>query len=270
MSESEATRMNDFDPQANWRRRTMDGERLVAVFRELVQPLGQALPSSSEVVLHDLSMLPDSIVAVSGNVTLRPVGGPATDLLLEQAAQGFPEHKLSYETRLPDGRRMRSSTMIIRDVAGTPVAALCINTDTSMWHSVRSIADMMIGAAASHEHDGLPAGSGGAEPGERAASSGETFAHDVDELAAHILHQAITSVGVPVHLMRKEHKLRVVRELKRRGVFLLRESVDMIAESLGVTRFSIYNYLNEIAETHETDETGDDHDSARESAATTL
>lgn len=252
MAKAEVDHVLDNDQQMSWRRRTMDGERLIAVFRELVIPLGHALPASSEVVLHDLSLLPDSIVAVSGSVTHRQVGDPATDLLLEQAAQGFPEHKLSYETRLPDGRRMRSSTMIIRDVAGIPVAALCINTDTSMWHSLRRIAGLMIGGGvddpddlthvlelASTEEDGAPTGG---------ASSGEKFAHDVDELASHILHQAITSVGVPVELMRKEHKLRVVRELKRRGVFLLRESVDMIAESLGVTRFTIYNYLNEISD----------------------
>ncbi len=48
--------------------------------------------------------------------------------------------------------------------------------------------------------------------------------------------------------MHKRHKLEVVRNLKSRGMFLLRDAVDMIATSLGVTRFTIYNYLNEIGD----------------------
>lgn len=47
-------------------RRTLDGERLITVFARLVEPIGRALPTSSEVVLHDLSLLPNSIVAVFG------------------------------------------------------------------------------------------------------------------------------------------------------------------------------------------------------------
>ena len=46
-------------------------EHVIAMLCDLVEPLGQALPLATEVVLHDLSRLPDSIVAVHGNVTGR-------------------------------------------------------------------------------------------------------------------------------------------------------------------------------------------------------
>ena len=53
---------------------------------------------------------------------------------------------------------------------------------------------------------------------------------------------------MPVSLMRKAHKVDAVRSLKRRGFFMLRDAVEMAARALGVTRFTIYNYLNEIEE----------------------
>ena len=56
------------------------------------------------------------------------------------------------------------------------------------------------------------------------------------------------NVDVPVELMQKRHKVAVVRDLKDRGMFHLRDAIDMIATTLGVTRFTIYNYLNEIAD----------------------
>jgi len=225
-------------------RRTLDGERLITVFSRLVEPIGRALPTSSEVVLHDLSLLPNSIVAVFGDVTGRRNGDPATDLLLEQAVTGFAEHDLGYETVLSDGRRMRSSTMIIRDVANNPVAALCINTDISAWMAIKQIADVMVSVA-------------GVRPGDPPIAlaapkeSKEMFVRDVDELASYLINQTIAQIGLPVSQMKKEHKLQVVAGLKARGIFLLREAVEMIAESLEVSRFTIYNYLNELASADE-------------------
>jgi len=246
-------------PEHRYARRTVDGERLVAIFSSLVEPIGQTLPSSSEVVLHDLSLLPNSIVAVHGNVTGRRLGDPATDLLLERAVSGFENHYVGYETQLPDGRRMRSSTMIIRDVAGNPVAALCINTDLSSWITVHRIVSAMIGnvpadapadtARIAAELLAAPAPVQREDsPTTQVDAPTETFVRDVDELAALLINQAIKTTDVPLPLMKKEHKLQVVRDLKARGMFLLRDAVEMIAESLDVSRFTIYNYLNEIAD----------------------
>jgi predicted transcriptional regulator YheO len=226
----------------------VDGERLIAVFRDLVEPIGQSLPSSSEVVLHDLSLLPNSIVAIYGDVTGRRIGDPATDLLLEKVTEASAEEMVGYETVLPDGRKLRSSTMIIRDVTGIAVAALCINSDLSAWISVQRVADMML-SGMRPANDPAPLGRAMTAVSQTEESeTTEVFARDVDELAAHLIHRAISSVGVPVELMQKRHKIQVVRDLKARGMFLLRDAVDMIASSLNVTRFTIYNYVNEIAD----------------------
>lgn len=234
-------------------KRSEDGERLLAVFAKLVEPIGRSLPSSSEVVLHDLSLLPNSIVAIYGNVTGRRVGDPATDLLLQKVSALSEDNMVGYESVLPDGRKIRSSTMIIRDDAGTPIAAFCINSDLSAWISVLRVTEMMLGVtrpASSETHDTQLVA---VEPASANAEQSEVFARDVDELAAHLIHRAVADVGVPVELMQKRHKIEVVRDLKSRGMFLLRDAVDMIASSLKVTRFTIYNYLNEIADEEESD-----------------
>jgi predicted transcriptional regulator YheO len=234
-------------------KRSDDGERLLAVFTKLVEPIGRSLPTSSEVVLHDLSLLPNSIVAIYGNVTGRRVGDPATDLLLQKVSALSEDNMVGYESVLPDGRKIRSSTMIIRDDAGTPIAAFCINSDLSAWISVQRVTEMMLGVtrpASAEAHDAQLVA---VEPASANAEQSEVFARDVDELAAHLIHRAVADVGVPVELMQKRHKIEVVRDLKSRGMFLLRDAVDMIASSLKVTRFTIYNYLNEIADEEESD-----------------
>jgi len=232
-------------------RQTMDGERLLAVFSQLVEPMGRSLPASSEVVLHDLSLLPNSIVAVYGDVTGRRAGDPATDLLMRGLASGHFETTVGYETKLADGRKLKSSTMIIRDVSGNAVAALCINSDISVWESLSGIASMMMGGAAVAGAAPVPHVAQGDSD---AGAVGEVFVKDVDELASLLIHQAIEESGIPVELMHKQHKIEVVRALKSRGMFMLRDAVEMIASSLNCTRFTIYNYLNEISAVDDDDQ----------------
>ena len=149
----------------------MQKDTVLATLQQMVEPLKEGLMHDSEVVLHDLTKLPNSIVAIAGSLTGRKVGGPATDLLLSKVAEGRLESEAAYQSRLPDGRLLRSTTIVVRDDA-----------------------------------------------------------------------------GVPVDLMRKQHKVEVVRLLKARGFFSLREAVERAAEELRVSRFSVYNYLNEIEE----------------------
>ena len=214
-----------------------------------------------EIVLHDLAALPNSIVAIEGDVTGRRPGDPATDRLLETAASGSFETRTGYRTTSPSGRSLLSTTIVIRDAAGRPAAALCINRDVTDWQIIGSAARSILGENEAGLGSGGSGGVGGVGHNERntqdersgaaalgSADGGEAFVHDVDELAAAVLRQAVAEQDVPVSLMRKAHKVEAVRSLKRRGFFMLRDAVEMAAQALGVTRFTIYNYLNEIGE----------------------
>nr|BFE53702.1 hypothetical protein GCM10017745_71290 [Saccharothrix mutabilis subsp. capreolus] len=175
-----------------------------------VHNLATALGPGTEVVLHDLAALPNSIVAIAGDLTGRKVGGPMTDLLLGLVRRGTTHDLPGYETYAPDGRPIRSSTVFLRDADGVAIGCLCVNSDT-----------------------------GSPKP------PVETFPSDVDTLQRVLVERAIGSVGVPVELMKKSHKSQVVKMLDDAGLFLIRDSVDHLAGVLGVTRYTIYNYLNE-------------------------
>jgi predicted transcriptional regulator YheO len=221
--------------------------RIIAMLSTLVDSLGHALPPTSELLLHDLSKLPNSIVAINGTVTRRNVGDPATDLLLAAAARGEFQTRIGYETRLSDGRRMKSSTVIIRDSSGAAVAAMCVNTDLSAWEEINRISGLMLGLAGVSTEAPVRLTP---EPGDE---SEEIFTSDVDELAMHLIQKATAVSGIPIELMRKKHKLEIVRELQERGFFLLKGAADKAAGALRVSRFTVYNYLNEISEREASD-----------------
>ncbi|MEV1249605.1 PAS domain-containing protein [Nonomuraea sp. NPDC049750] len=226
----------------------MDAECINRVLELLVAPLQAAMTQPTEVVLHDLRRIPNTVRAIAGTVTGRQVGHPPTDKLLERVAAGDLRHEIGYRSQLPDGRNLQSTTIVYTDDEGRPAAALCLNTDVSAWVSLRSAMDRFV---LGHDLTSMPPApsmpSADADPAKPAADhQGESFPHSVEELSALLLEAAITAVGVPVEEMRKEHKLQVIAELERRGFFLVKQAPETAAAALGVSRFTIYNYLNEL------------------------
>jgi hypothetical protein len=51
-------------------------------------------------------------------------------------------------------------------------------------------------------------------------------------------------LGASFERMSREQKQLAVRMLDDRGAFALRRSVESVADAMGVSRFTIYNYLN--------------------------
>ncbi|WP_220131707.1 helix-turn-helix transcriptional regulator [Streptomyces ipomoeae] len=226
----------------------MNAESINRVLEVLVAPLQAAVAQPTEVVLHDLQRIPNTVRAIAGDVTGRRIGDPPTDMLLERVAAGNLQHEIGYRSQLPDGRILQSTTIIYTDKDGHAAAALCLNTDVSAWVALRTAMDQFVlgrdalsvrtSPLSVGDHDEVSRGG--------ASAGGEHFPRSVEELSAQLVDAAVASVGVPVEDMRKEHKLQVVTELERRGFFLVKQAPEMAAAALGVTRFTIYNYLNEL------------------------
>lgn len=81
------------------------------------------------------------------------------------------------------------------------------------------------------------------------ASSGVTetalgaFTH-LDEALEHLIAQAEAHIGKPIAAMTRAERQQLVGYLDDRGAFALRKAVERVAEMLGVTRFTVYNYLD--------------------------
>ena len=244
---------------------------IIQSLTQLVEPLA-SLMADCEVVVHDLSQVPNTIVAIAGGLTGRKVGDPATDVLLKQMAEGRVRTMVNYSSVLPDGRRIRCATIAVKDSQGNPVAALCINSNVEIWSGLLKICQQMLYGSvdassepkseaeldedldqnqqrgtekAGSETGQIDRGTGSAE----ANSTGEAFVHNLDDLANIVLDRAVASQGVPVELMTKSHKKEVIRQAKEQGFFFLRDAAETLADRLQISRFTVYNYLKEIDET---------------------
>lgn len=207
-------------------------DALIEALTRIADFLGEICGRRCEVVVHDLRSPQSSIVhIVNGHVTGRKVGGPVTDLALRVLrAGGCPgDRMVNYETRTADGKRLRSSTVFFRGDGGEIVACLCINIDLTDYLVAKQVLDEMCFIA-----------SGPTEPPR------ETFVESVSSVIQNAVKNAIDSVGKPVALMQKEDKVEAVRILDEAGMFLIKGAVDFVANELAVSRYTVYNYLEEV------------------------
>jgi hypothetical protein len=59
-----------------------------------------------------------------------------------------------------------------------------------------------------------------------------------------MIHAVERELGAPLKEVSREQRQEAVRLLEERGAFTLRKSVEIVADALGVSRFTVYNYIN--------------------------
>lgn len=202
-------------------------DRMYKVIVPLTKALAKALGPNCEVVLHDLYDIEHSIVAIeNGHITGRKVGDSSTNLGLEALRKGAEDSDiLNYMSMTKDGKTLRSSSVYIRNDEGLAIGSICINYNITDFMMVSNIINDFIATDNKVE---------------------ETFSTDINDVIEQLLEEASNFVGKPVPFMNKNDKLNILKFLDDKGVFLVKRSIDRVATFLDVSKFTIYNYLEEI------------------------
>ena len=201
----------------------------------LIRGIAAQFGSYCEVVLHDLKDKPydHTIVAIeNGDMTGRKVGDCGTNLGLEVLRGTDKEgDKYNYFTQTKDGRIFRSTSIYLRDPSGEAIGAVCINLDiTDFIMAEKSLASMTNRMGA------------GGRDGEIVQ---EIFTNDVNDLLESLIQDSIRHAGKPVAMMTKEDKMEGIRFLDQKGALLVKKSGDRIAKFYGISKYTLYSYLDE-------------------------
>ncbi|MDD3172754.1 MAG: helix-turn-helix transcriptional regulator [Herbinix sp.] len=196
----------------------------------LLDMLEQQLGKKSEIILHDLrNGYEHTIVDIrNGEITGRQLGGTGSNLGLEvlKGTTGNGD-KYNYVTKLPDGRYLRSSSLYIRDKEGVIVGCLCINTDITETLNFEQTLREMNRFDLNNIED-------------------EIFVSDVNQLLESIIQKTQDYIGNPPSQMSREDKIEFVRRLDEKGAFLITKSGERVQEYLGISKYTLYNYLDMV------------------------
>ena len=208
--------------------------------KQLAHGIAVQFGESCEIVIHDLSHkdLNHSIVYIeNGEVSDRQTGDGPSGIVLK-ALHSDPsriEDQLAYLTKTNDGRILKSSTMYIREDDGAISYIFSLNYDITPLLAAQSAVAPLIRTQAETHPDGETSGTD---------SAPATITHNVNELLDQLIEQAVALVGKPVALMSKDDKISVVRYLNNAGAFLITKSGDKVSAYLGISKFTLYSYMD--------------------------
>ena len=202
---------------------------------KLVDALGQTFGKYCEIVVHDFNSPESSIIAIAnGALTGREVGDTLDSLGFQLLKTHPASDLLNYRTKTKEGKELRSSSIFLRDGKGQIFGALCVNVDISGLLKAQEWFQEALGSAG--------------------ATIDERFERSVDEVLETLIQNAISSIGKNPADMTRDEKVAIVAYLETKGAFLIRYSVERVAELLGMTKYTIYNYLDEIRKKSEVGE----------------
>ncbi len=188
-----------------------------------------------EVVLHDLTVPQSSVIyTVNNHVTGRQVGQSFNHLITEVLlSQNFTnDYSANYYFRTDDGRLIKSSTLLIRNQDKKVIGALCINVDTTKiteninWLSSLIPQNPEHPPKNNHQHE----------------SANET--EHIQEVANDLIEKIIGDK--PVEKLRRDEKVEMIRFMEQKGIFLIRGTIDSVAEKLNISKVTVYSYIEEI------------------------
>ncbi|KGD71960.1 hypothetical protein HA49_14230 [Tatumella morbirosei] len=225
MSEPSSTEVND---------------HFLMMLAAAVRVIGSVVSRNAEVVLHDLRQPEYSIVEiVNSQVTGRKQGDPIlaglrTDQAFIQAMENSSEKVsliLDYTTYSRDGKPLRSSSAIYRDHTGCPFAALCINVDQAGVDNALQILSALGNLSVPATQPAIPA---------------EPAPENMEQMMREIIASATAQSPGHSRSAGKQANLLAVSAMQQKGLFMMKGGVEKAAAALGVTRYTIYNYLDAL------------------------
>ena len=194
----------------------------------LVQAVGKTL-GVGEVILYDLTQSPPVIIAKEGGITGRRPGTPATQLLqdmIREMIDAEESMRVNYESATKSGKPLKSTTVLLYNENRELQGALSINVDMSSISMLQHFIDQFSGKERMDEYEEMP--------------------QNTQEFLSVMIRKGIEGLGKPVCYFDKKDNLEVVKFLNSNHIFSIKGSTDTLASELNVSRYTIYNYLEEV------------------------
>lgn len=209
----------------------MDKAAALEFLCRLGQAIALMLGSNCEVLVHEMRRTSLVTVAIfNGHISGRTVGSTLSiygnDTTMD--AEGdfdLQSDYLSQLVALPTGRSVKSTTVHMR--GDNYHYALGINYDITVMTQMRHLLEGLTSA----EGELYTALTGETQPG-------------IETL----FDACLEVLNKPVEQMKKAERTAMVRLLREKGAFQMQRSVPYVAERLGVSKYTVYNYLNELGD----------------------
>ena len=203
----------------------MQRDEMFQLLNRLAKGIAEMFGSTCETLIHDMETPSHPILVIYNNHVSGRTVGSTMDILGRTRDLEAGEDMINLLATTPAGKQVKTTTFWVR---GDDYAfGLGINFDFSaLTYANRILVDLM---------------SSNAELRSVLIPEGEGPLED-------IFAECTSAIGKPISAFHKEDRLKLVAMLEQKKAFSFRKSVPFIAKKLGVSRYTIYKYLDELTQ----------------------
>ncbi|WP_157151468.1 transcriptional regulator [Brachyspira sp. SAP_772] len=202
-------------------------ETLISVANGIAKQFG----NNCEVCIYELkdeSLEHTILFIINDRVTERKLGDGVSNVVLktiEKIKKGEPiTNHLSYLTKSSNGKILKSSSVFIKDMEGKYRYMLSINFDISSFIPFKSDLELLIQTEDKSKLEEIP--------------------NSAQELMDKLILKSEELIGKPASIMNKDEKIKAIKFLNDSGVFLITKSGDKVSNHFGISKFTLYNYID--------------------------
>ncbi|MDO4492710.1 MAG: helix-turn-helix transcriptional regulator [Clostridia bacterium] len=205
----------------------------LGLMKQLAHAITAQFGSNCEVVVHDLKNADSehTIVAIeNGHVSQRELGdGPSRVVLeaLQHKGEECPDDMCAYISKTSDGRILKSTTVYMKDENGAPEGVFSINYDiTELLMADRAVTSLL-----NHKQ-------------QEEDRPDPVIPRSVNDLLDDLIEQSVKMIGKPVAMMTKNDKIEAIHFLNEAGAFLVTKSGDKVSKYFGISKYTLYSYID--------------------------
>lgn len=207
-------------------------KKVLESFIPIAKSTAKMFGPNCEVVIHDLTNPQASVMfTINNHVTGREIGQSFEHLVKTVLlSEDFKEDYLAgYTFVTEDKRTIRSSTSLIRDSKQKVIGAFCINFDVEALKQMQQFMNTFLSSQVEVQEN---------------ETKSEDDIENVEGIVDQLIQQIIQNSVHPV--MKRHEKIELIRFMDEKGIFLMKGSVEKVASLLGISKVTVYSYLDEI------------------------
>lgn len=202
-------------------------------FVQVVKGLAAIFGDDCEILLYDVATLEHSVVVCSNaRITKRALGSPMNGygLQLLNSADQYGNGVHIYLARANNGVFFKSGVIFLRDERNKVIGLLCLHFDLAKAQAAKKLIDQYFSVGI--EDEGIE-------------TINEFYGLEIEDVFKNTLHEVKINSSKPFNFLSKREKIEIIRNLLDRGFFMMKGSVEFLANEMQNSKFTIYAYMRE-------------------------
>lgn len=211
-------------------------------FLRFAEGLQHFLGDQCEIVIHDFRLGSEHSIThiFNGKLSGRCVGGSSRGAMISHMGEDIEKY---WDSRIyfytgtngQSGRIFKSCTTMICDKEHRIIGSVCLNLDVTDFIFAQNTLQNFVRYNMPSLYE---------------IRDEDVAFENVDDVLQYYMGQCEQLIGKPMSLMNKAEKIRALKYLNDKGVFKITKANVLLCQSFQISKYTLYNYLEEAKNLH--------------------